>query len=102
MSNACIYADQSKNGFIPMSELRNIVKSFKLPIQDHLLQKLIQSTKTNDCGDLAYEEFIRYLNWRDHPSKIIVVSCSLHTIISLLFPSSSDLHFLNTKFKIIM
>jgi len=67
MHQACVYQDKDSTGFIPMSELRNIAKSFKLPVQDRILQALIQISNTSDEGHTDYDQFIRFLNWRDHP-----------------------------------
>lgn len=67
MNDACIYVDQTKTGFIPIGELKNISKSFKLPIQDHLLEKLLYHTKSNGDGHVDYQHFISFLNWRDQP-----------------------------------
>uniref|UniRef100_A0A7M5VAV7 EF-hand domain-containing family member C2 n=1 Tax=Clytia hemisphaerica TaxID=252671 RepID=A0A7M5VAV7_9CNID len=67
MNDACIYVDERKTGFIPLGELKNISKSFKLPIQDHLLEKLLYHTKSNGDGHLDYQHFISFLNWRDQP-----------------------------------
>lgn len=70
MNDACVYADQNKTGYISMAELRKIAKSFKMPIQDYLLQRLLQNSKRNDDGDLAYDQFIGFLNWRDNPGRL--------------------------------
>lgn len=67
MNDACIYVDQTKTGFIPIGELKNISKSFKLPIQDHLLEQLLYHTKSNGDGHVDYQHFISFLNWRDQP-----------------------------------
>lgn len=67
-----MYADVNKIGFIPMTELRKIVKSFKIPIEEKLLQQLFQNTESNGDGDLAYNQFITFLNWRDHPGMCLL------------------------------
>lgn len=66
MSDACIYQDQHKTGFISLGKLQNIVKTFKLPINDSLLQALLLHVNTKD-GDVDYSQFLRFLNWRDNP-----------------------------------
>merc|ERR1712025_328167 len=61
------YQDQQQTGFISTAQLRNIAKTFKVPIQDQLLQALLQRVKTNETGNVDYREFIGFLNWRDKP-----------------------------------
>lgn len=67
MHDACVYQDEERTGLISTSELRNICKSFKLPVQDQLLQSLIQKVNTNEDGCTDYRQFINFLNWRDMP-----------------------------------
>jgi len=67
MNDACVYHDQERTGFIPAKELRNIGRSFKLPIKDELLTGLLNGLTTNDQGHVDYRQFIEFLNWRDTP-----------------------------------
>jgi len=67
MSDACEYQDQQKTGFIPLAGLQNIVKTFKVPVKDRLLQVLLQHVNVNEKGDVDYNQFLRFLNWRDIP-----------------------------------
>lgn len=79
MKDSCVYADQTSSGFIPVTEMRNIVKSFKLPIQEYLLQALLEFTKSDGEGNIDYVQFIQLVNWRDHPgmflSSLIMALC---------------------------
>jgi len=67
MHDACVYQDVHRIGFIPLKELENIFKSFKLPVKDHLLKSLLNQIHTNEHKCLDYREFISFLNWRDNP-----------------------------------
>ena len=95
MNDACIYVDQTKTGFIPIGELKNISKSFKLPIQDHLLEKLLYHTKSNGDGHVDYQHFISFLNWRVHPCNYIVI-LYVHKIWVLILTKLLDSSYLST------
>ena len=65
MHDACSFQDANNTGRISPVELRNICKSFKLPVKDHVLQQLLQKVVSDIDGQVDYWKFIEFLNWRN-------------------------------------
>ncbi|XP_067896008.1 EF-hand domain-containing family member C2 isoform X2 [Heterodontus francisci] len=66
ISEAFMYEDRQRTGFLPAQESRNILKGFQLPIPNDILDEMISNFQGAD-GQVAYRNLILGLNWRENP-----------------------------------
>ncbi|XP_072369944.1 EF-hand domain-containing family member C2 isoform X3 [Scyliorhinus torazame] len=66
ISDAFIYEDRQRTGFLPVQESRNILKGFQLLIPNEILDEMISNFLGAD-GQVAYRNLILGLNWRENP-----------------------------------
>ncbi|XP_072118369.1 EF-hand domain-containing family member C2 isoform X2 [Mobula birostris] len=66
ISEAFIYEDRQRTGFLPAQETRNILKGFRLPIPNDILEEMISKFQSAD-GQVAYRNLVLGLNWRENP-----------------------------------
>jgi len=65
LNSAFQYYDKDKSGSIEMSELREVLSQFNLPIQKELIDMLLAYCDVNQDGRIDYVEFSNFLNWKD-------------------------------------
>lgn len=63
---ACSQEDRTKAGVLSGDIIRNIFQAHHVPIPDDLLRAVITLAPAGD-DQVAYQELIQHLNWRDHP-----------------------------------
>lgn len=56
---------QDKSGKISLSELREVCIQFNLPVEPELLESLLAYCDVDGDGQINYEEFANFLNWKD-------------------------------------
>ncbi|XP_067848423.1 EF-hand domain-containing family member C2 [Heptranchias perlo] len=66
VTEAFMYEDRQRTGFLPTQESRNILKGFQLPIPNDILDAMISKFQSDD-GQVAYRNLISGLNWRENP-----------------------------------
>ncbi|XP_069745401.1 EF-hand domain-containing family member C2 isoform X2 [Narcine bancroftii] len=66
ISEAFMYEDRQRTGFLPAQETRIILKGFQLPIPNDVLEEIISKFQRGD-GQVAYRNLILGLNWRENP-----------------------------------
>ncbi|GCC36390.1 hypothetical protein chiPu_0014884, partial [Chiloscyllium punctatum] len=66
ISEAFMYEDRQRTGFLPVQESRNILKGFQLPIPNDILDEMI-SNFLGANGQVAYRNLILGMNWRENP-----------------------------------
>lgn len=59
--------DTDRSGFVDVEVLRKTCRAFHLPVPDDLLRTLLFRMEKNEMGQVNYNTFVCYLNWRDHP-----------------------------------
>lgn len=64
--NLCIFPlIQDKSGKISLAELREVCIQFNLPVEPELLESLFSYCDVDGDGQINYEEFANFLNWKD-------------------------------------
>ncbi|XP_078264821.1 EF-hand domain-containing family member C2 [Rhinoraja longicauda] len=66
LSDAFIYEDRQRTGFLPIQETRNILKGFQLPTPNDILEEMISKFLSVD-GQVAYRNLVLGINWRENP-----------------------------------
>lgn len=67
--NLCIFSlIQDKSGKISLAELREVCIQFNLPVEPELLESLFSYCDVDGDGQINYEEFANFLNWKDKMS----------------------------------
>lgn len=56
---------QNGDGKIDMAELRDCCIQFNLPVEEDLLDELLQYCDEEGKGAIDYTEFANFLNWKD-------------------------------------
>lgn len=59
------YYDKDKSGKISLAELREVCIQFNLPVEPELLESLFSYCDVDGDGQINYEEFANFLNWKD-------------------------------------
>lgn len=63
---------QDKSGKISRAELREVCIQFNLPVEPELLEALVAYCDVDGDGQINYEEFANFLNWKGKmPSGVI-------------------------------
>lgn len=62
---AFTFYDKDKSGKIDINELREICKQFNLPVQQELLEMLLEYCDMDGDKQIDYVEFANFLNWKD-------------------------------------
>lgn len=66
------YYDKDKSGKISRAELREVCIQFNLPVEPELLEALVAYCDVDGDGQINYEEFANFLNWKGKmPSGVI-------------------------------
>ena len=55
---------QDKSGKISRAELREVCIQFNLPVEPELLEALVTYCDVDGDGQINYEEFANFLNWK--------------------------------------
>ncbi|XP_078088008.1 EF-hand domain-containing family member C2 [Mustelus asterias] len=76
ISEAFMYEDRQRTGFLPVQESRNILKGFQLPIPNDVLDEIISNFLGAD-GQVAYRNLVLGLNWRENPVPSVEVTFPL-------------------------
>jgi len=61
------HQDRTKSGCISPEALRTIFLSHHVPLPDDMLRAILASAPRNDAGEVAYEQLLQNINWRDYP-----------------------------------
>lgn len=56
---------QDESGKISLDELRDVCIQFNLPVESELLESLLAYCDVDGDGQINYEEFANFLNWKD-------------------------------------
>ncbi|KAL4220640.1 EF-hand domain-containing member C2 [Mactra antiquata] len=59
-------ADQAKSGCLDGEIIRNVFQAHHVPLPDDVL-RAVMSLVTSESGQVAYNELVQQLNWRDSP-----------------------------------
>jgi len=59
------FYDKDKSGKIDINELREICLQFNLPVQNEILEMLLECCDVNNDQKIDYVEFSNFLNWKD-------------------------------------
>jgi len=59
------YYDKDKSGKISLAELREVCIQFNLPVEPELLESMLAYCDVDGDGQINYEEFSNFLNWKD-------------------------------------
>ena len=56
---------KDKSGRISLDELREVCIQFNLPVEPVLLESLMAYSDVDNDGQINYNEFANFLNWKD-------------------------------------
>ena len=56
---------QDKSGKISLAELREVCIQFNLPVEPELLESMFAYCDVDGDGQINYDEFANFLNWKD-------------------------------------
>ncbi|XP_068752255.1 EF-hand domain-containing family member B-like [Montipora capricornis] len=62
------YYDKDKSGKISLNELREVCIQFNLPVEPELLECMLDYCDIDGDGQIDYQEFANFLNWKDKMS----------------------------------
>ncbi|XP_033122586.1 EF-hand domain-containing family member C2-like [Anneissia japonica] len=67
LTEGFIHHDTDRSGFIDPDQIRSTCHAFHVPIPDDLLRAVLSRMNMNEQGQVNFNEFTKYLNWRDSP-----------------------------------
>ncbi|KAM4701524.1 EF-hand domain-containing family member C2 [Discoglossus pictus] len=66
LSDAFLYNDREKKGFLSYQETRTICKAFRIPLAEDILRIILDKYEDNN-GQVNYGKLVAALNWRENP-----------------------------------
>ncbi len=61
----CIFFLQDGSGRITGEELRQVCQQFNLPAEPELIEQVMDYCDQDKDGQINYQEFANFLNWKD-------------------------------------
>eukprot|EP00118_Oscarella_pearsei_P002935 m.12276 g.12276 ORF g.12276 m.12276 type:complete len:731 (+) comp23948_c0_seq3:84-2276(+) len=69
LTDAFLHRDKERSGFIGRDDLLSVCEEKSVPISDEVLNMLMDQCQMNDAGQIDYNTFVAWLNWKEMPTK---------------------------------
>ncbi|XP_006148924.1 EF-hand domain-containing family member C2 [Tupaia chinensis] len=77
--STCAYEDREKKNVLPTKDIKRLCKSFRLPLNEDLLETLLSRFEDSE-KQINYESFFSALNWRMNPTPPLVAPSYLKEV----------------------
>ncbi|PIK58530.1 putative EF-hand domain-containing family member C2 [Apostichopus japonicus] len=68
LADGLAHRDTDNSGFLDVEHVRSTCNAFRVPLPSDLLRALLDKMEKNEEGCINYNQFVAFLNWRDHPT----------------------------------